>query len=514
MAQPIQPQDWQNGISNNRFLPGRYTNGLFTGSGVPIANNFDPKTGVNRASVVWDIQVSDYITDYDDRRRDGLAGTNTSGIDGWGASAYGAFQDVRFTSRIYTCGRHRSMAWRIHDEIQYTGGIGNWGDASKSSEYTNGQGLMATAQKISEAKKIWDAQVMGPDIDKYNLFAICNGHLSGRFVQADPDSIFDGEGEWVAQPGSFQGESIPPAFAPILTIEWDSSAVPQLLNNISVTWDNLNIPADNRVIIMDKRYQFKLLQAFTGNGIPATEAAYADLQNGTFTKLMGWEFNFEIPTAYWPQLYVDANGNVVHTDDGLAAYDQVLNSIDGGSNPDRILENKLAASNRMAQTNFIKRVWNNTDKQFEYVISNYPLGNPASAPYFGDKESSDAYAQGSEPDPYDNPATFPYAGYPGHGLEDPTGPVGAITRKQVIGLALYKGSAQLSQEWSEMRTEDGGTRGKFTEVVFDFKHDAWVIESKAAGILPIVDSGAGDGVFAIPVKVVEPIPEPPVVPEP
>jgi hypothetical protein len=498
MAQPIAAEVWQNGIDDNRWLPGRHSIGIFTGNGVPIANNFDPVTGINRACRVWDIQVSDYITDYDDRRLNGLAGTNTDGRDGWGASAYGVFQDIRFDSRIYAIGRHRSIAWRIFDEMQYTGGIGNWGTATKSAEYTVGQGLMKTAQMISEAKRIWDAEVLGPDIDRYNFFAIANGHLSGRFVQDNPDKIFDGEGTWVAQPGMFQGESIPPRFAPILTIEWDDHAVPQLLENISITWDNLNIPTDNRVIIIDKRYRLKLMQALVGQGVPATEAAYSDLQNGTFTRLMGWDFNFDVPTAYFPKVYVDANGNVVHSSTGTAAYDAVINSIDGGGNPDLILQNKLAASNRTMQTNYIRTVWNNTAKRFDKVITNYPLGAPAADPYFG-LSVSDTYAAGTTPDPYDDPDTFPYAGYPGHGIESPTGPIAPITRRQVIGFAVYRGSAQLSQEWSDMRTDEGNTRGKFTELVMDFKHDAWVNESKSAGILPIIDAIEDKGVFAIPV---------------
>ena len=39
MAQPIAPEVWQEGIEDNQLLPNRYTLGIFTGSGVKIANN-------------------------------------------------------------------------------------------------------------------------------------------------------------------------------------------------------------------------------------------------------------------------------------------------------------------------------------------------------------------------------------------------------------------------------------------------------------------------------------------
>jgi hypothetical protein len=53
-----------------------------------------------------------------------------------------------------------------------------------------------------------------------------------------------------------------------------------------------------------------------------------------------------------------------------------------------------------------------------------------------------------------------------------------------------------------MTTDEGKTRGKFTEMVFDVKYDAWVIEGLSHGIIPIIDAAENTGVFAIPVKVV------------
>ena len=55
-----------------------------------------------------------------------------------------------------------------------------------------------------------------------------------------------------------------------------------------------------------------------------------------------------------------------------------------------------------------------------------------------------------------------------------------------------------------MVTDQGNTRGKFTEVCVDVKYDCWVIESLSQGIIPIIDAKENTGTFAIPVQVVEP----------
>ena len=69
---------------------------------------------------------------------------------------------------------------------------------------------------------------------------------------------------------------------------------------------------------------------------------------------------------------------------------------------------------------------------------------------------------------------------------------------------LYKKAVQTSQEYSSMVTDQGNTRGKFTEACFDVKYDCWVIESLSQGIIPIIDAVENTGTFAIPVQVVEP----------
>lgn len=521
MAQVIQPEEWVQGLDDNRLLPGRYTTGLFVGN---IMGNNKSIANNPAACRVWDIQIPDYITDYDDRRLNGHANVsgatnfNADGRDGWGASAYGVFQDVRFDSRVYTMGRHRSVAFRIFDEMQYSGAIGQWGNASTSNVVTPGQALMQTAATIAKARDLWEQEILGPDIDKYNLFAVMNGHISGRWVQTNPDQVFTDDGQWVAQPGPVQGQAIPPRFAPIHCIEWDDENIPLLLQNIKVTWNNLYIPQDNRVILIDPFYEYPLLMALTGKGVPTTEAAYSDIQNGSFTRLMGWEFNFEIPSQYWPRLYVDANLNVVHSSNGQATYDQYMRSVSHAGEGMRQLMLELADSDRMNRPNYIKTTWDNQNKVFKKVVTNYPLGMPSASDYMGvpievASGTDDVNAAYSLPATY--PWTAPGSGYgldaSGTAVVDPsnpydgptgyTGPQGDITRVQVIGLALYKKAAQLSQEYSEMVTGEGGTRGKFTECCMDVKYDAWVIESLSHGIIPIIDEEPNSGEFAIPVKV-------------
>ena len=528
MAQPIAPEVWQEGINDPRFLPGRKTRGMFTGNGIKgIANN-------GEACRVWDINISDYITDYDDRRINGHKGTNTDGHDGWGASAWGVFQDVRFSSRVYTMGRHRSTALRVFDEMQYAGPIGTWGDTTKSNVITNGQALMKTAAIISKAKDLWQKEVLDPDVDKYNLFAVLSGHISGRLVGNSAqynDQIFDGNAahyKWVAQPGSEEGSALPPRFAPIHGIKWDDENVAQMLQNIKVTWNNLNIPTDNRVIYLDQFYEINLMRALTGAGIPATEAAYSDVKEGTFTRLMGWDFDFSIPENYWPKLYFDNNLNVCHgtaenpeAETGYTALgnvDKFINSIAGTEGNTKLLE-ELIAADRMSQLNFVRTTWNGT--KFVKTIRNYPLGQPWADGFYD--QSSEIVATGDAgaatgagnttlngfDSEFASPTTYPFTEPGGgYGLKQSqvavpaTGYDGTPTLQKVIGLALYRPSAQLSQEYSDMRTEDGGTRGKFTEMVFDVKYDAWVIEQYAAGILPIIKGEASSPAFGLPVSIV------------
>lgn len=520
MAQVIQPEVWQEGIDDNRLLPGRYTTGLFTGSGVKIANN-------QEACRVWDIQVTDYITDYDDRRINGLLGRpqHGNGNDGWAASAYGVFQDVRFDSRVYTMGRHRSIAMRLFDEMQYSGNIGEWGTASTSNVITNGQALMKTAQLLSRAKDIWSKQVLGPDIDKYNLFAVINGHISGRWVQTNPDQIFNEAGQWVAQPGMVQGEAIPPRFAPIHCIEWDDDNIPLMLQTIKVTWNNLFIPQENRVILIDPFYEYRLMVALTGRGIPVTEAAYSDIQNGSFTRLMGWDFRFDIPTQYWPKIHIDDNLNVVHWNGvgAVPAYDALMLSTNHSADgPDKQLMLELTDADRMNRPNFVRTVFDPTTNDFVKVVTNYPLGMPSAVDYLGVALPANYDLYGVQVDsngvhapayPWTEPgsgygldttgdtdysAVYPNIGQTG----SPFGPVAPISEAQVIGMAVYKPAAQLSQEYSEMRTAEGETRGKFTEMVMDVKYDAWVIESLSHGILPIIDVVPNETKFALPVEIV------------
>ena len=493
MAQPIAPEVWQEGIDDNRLLPGRVTAGLFQGSLAPnakIANN-------QSALRVWDMAITDYITDYDDRRLNGLAGTNTEGRDGWGASAYGVFQDVRFDSRVYTMSRHRSVAFRIFEEQQYSGEIGEWGTSTTSNVVTPGQALMNTAAIMNKTKQLWQDSVLGPDIDRYNIYCAVTGHMNGRWVQTDPDQIFNDDGQWVATPGMTQGNAIPPSFAAIHAVEWDNDNIPLMLKNVEVVWNSLRIPQDSRVIMLDPFYQYDFIAAMTGKGVVVTDSAFQMIQDGKIMRMMGWDLCFDIPSEYWPHIYVDDNLNVVHSSDGQAPFDKYVNSV-AYTDMGREFLLSMAASDRMTRPNFIRKEWNNVSHEFEYKVTNYPLGMPGASPYFGDPVEED-YENFGEPNTY--PFTEPGAGY---GLSDPTGPQGTIVRRQVIGMFLYKKAVQTSQEYSSMVTDEGRTRGKFTEMCFDVKYDCWVIESLSQGIVPIVDAKENTGTFAIPVQVVEP----------
>lgn len=505
MAQPISPEIWNKAaLTDNRLLPARYSIGIFTGKGVNIANNQD-------AYAYDDILVSDRIFDYDDRRLNGLTGPGSAevaGRDGWGASAYGPMQSVRFTRRVFTSGQHKSIAWRIFDEKQYDGKIGEFGDATKSSAYTGGEAYLSTAETINKAKKIWDAEILGPHIDKYNFFAIANGHIAGRFVQthAKEGAMFDCEGQWIASPGPYEGMSYQPEFAPIKAIEWDSLNVRPMLNAIDVAWTNLFIPQDNRVILLDKAYKDDLLSNLIGvpGTTPATDKAYDALVEGRFERFYGWDFDFSIPSQYFPKVYLDANNNVVHSSDGRAAYDAVINSIDAGEGVIK-LQSELAAAQRVRATNYFGTYFDETTKTFKQMVTNYPFSLPAGSPYLGEAVSEDN-------EDVDWGVTtvedFPWQGWPGQGIPEPTGPSGAITRRQVIGMAVYRPAAQLGEEYGYMETARGGTRGKFTELVFDMKHDAWVIPNLSHGILLIVDAEENVGTPSLKVELVDNTPEP------
>ena len=497
MAQPISPMIWNKAaIQDNRLLPARYSIGIFTGKGVNIANN-------EEAYAYDDILVSDRIFDYDDRRLNGLTGPNSpevAGRDGWGASAYGPFQTVRFTRRVFTSGQHKSIAWRVFDEKQYHGNIGEFGNATQSYAYTGGEAYMSTAETINKAKSIWDKEILGPHIDKYNFFAIANGHISGRFVQthANEGAMFDCDGQWIASPGPYEGLSFQPEFAPIKAIEWDSLNVRPMLNAIDVAWTNLFIPEDNRVILLDKAYKDDLLSNLIGvpGTTPATEKAYDALVEGRFERFYGWDFDFSIPSQYFPKVYLDANNNVVHSPDGTAAFDMVINSIQA---PDGVLklQNELSESARTRATNYIGTYFDESTKQFRNVVTNYPLSMPSSVPYYG---TPDAKFEEDVDWGVRSLNDFPWQGYPGQGIGTPTGPVGPITRRQVIGMAVYRPAAQLGEEYGAMETDRGKTRGKFTELVFDVKHDAWVIPQYSHGILLIVDSQENVGTPTIKVE--------------
>lgn len=364
-------------------------------------------------------------------------------------------------------------------------------------------------------------------MDKYILFAVLSGHMRGRLIgknQAAEDRVFTGNAEdyrWVAQPDQFQGIDMPPAFAPIHGIQWDDENVVTMLQNIKVTWNELNIPDNNRVIYMDPFYELRLMRALTGSGIPATDLAYQAVENGEFKKLMGWEFDFSIPSNYWPSLYFDENLNVCHGFNESGSYtamtaDNFINSVAGTAGDTQLLE-QLIEAGRMGRVNWVRTYWDATNGVFKKILTNYPMGNPWSEGFYGTEPvvlANDAKATVDAMFGTYNPNAWPYEGR-GVGIGLPpydstaeshtgtaTGPVGTPTLQKVIGLALYRPAGQVSQEYSEMRTDDGKTRAKCTELVFDVKYDGWAIEQLACGIIPILEGNSGQPVYGLPVSIV------------
>lgn len=86
-----------------------------------------------------------------------------------------------------------------------------------------------------------------------------------------------------------------------------------------------------------------------------------------------------------------------------------------------------------------------------------------------------------------HPEFFPQVFVDNALVVDPLGYTGkaGVTLKQVAALACYSQSAQTFDYFSERREEDGGTRFKGKEYVQDFSYDAWVIEQRSEGIVPL-----------------------------
>lgn len=529
----LTPEEWVPGFDDKdlRPTPGRKTLNMFTGSTL----KFPSEMQGGGACRVFDIVTSDYITSYWDGRINGHNTTsqtyNENGRDGWGASAWGVFQDVHITDRVYQMGRHRSTALRVFDEYQYSTNVygSDTLDATHSANIgPGGSGMLKTSELISKAKDRWCEDVLNVDMDKYILFAVLSGHMRGRLIgkdQAHEDRVFTGNAadyRWVAQPDQFQGIDMPPAFAPIHGIQWDDENVVTMLQNIKVTWNELNIPDNNRVIYMDPFYELRLMRALTGSGIPATDLAYQAVENGEFKKLMGWEFDFTIPSNYWPSLYFDSNLNVCHgfeatpgTYTAMTA-DNFINSVAGTAGDTQLLQ-QLIEANRMGRVNWVRTYWDSSNAVFKKILTNYPMGNPWSEGFYGTNPVVLADSAKATVDAMFGtykPNAWPYEGR-GVGIGLPpydstaeshtgtaTGPVGTPTLQKVIGLALYRPAGQVSQEYSEMRTDDGKTRAKCTELVFDVKYDGWAIEQLACGIIPIVQGNGGQPVYGLPVSIV------------
>lgn len=497
MAQPIRPVEYCRAVRENDpgLLPNKKTTELFRGN-----NGFQlqPDGGIVHA---WDIIISDYITDYDQGRRNGLTGENPNGNDGWGASDYGVFQTIRFVSTAFAMSRHRSLAYRFEHERNYAGPMGYYGDAEQSSYSHGGTMLLDIGAQIKDVQSRVDEEVIGPDMEHYNMAMACNGKITARVVSKPGyrDKIFDGDPDhfdWVAEPGPVTGTSLPPRFAPIQCMSLDFNNVYPALADLRTAWAACGIDYKKCVICIDPEYKLPLMQALTGDGIPILESTKTMLEKGiegdTF-ELMGFKFDFDMDQDTYPWLYVDENYNVVHSADGRAAFDKYINSYtpqEGDVNPFR---KKLIASYRTGVNNFIRTDFDPETGEFVKSLINYPLGHASNQDYYGQPTQV----------PFDNlDAARPYPWLSiGGGIGLPakdevpkgwtgmttTGPVGEIAKRKVVGLAIYPEAVALTAEYSDMVTAEGLTRGKFTEVCWDIKYDCHVLPQFSAGIVPILD---------------------------
>lgn len=86
-----------------------------------------------------------------------------------------------------------------------------------------------------------------------------------------------------------------------------------------------------------------------------------------------------------------------------------------------------------------------------------------------------------------HPEFLPKVFVDGSLVVDPLGYTGkgGVTKKQVAALACYSQSAQTFDYFSKRRSEDGGVRFDGTEYVQDMSYDAWVIEQRSEGIVPL-----------------------------
>lgn len=120
--------------------------------------------------------------------------------------------------------------------------------------------------------------------------------------------------------------------------------------------------------------------------------------------------------------------------------------------------------------NFVRTDWDEDTSTFVKKTINYPLGKIDESDYYGEPIEV----------PFENlnkHQEYP-DGNPGAGRGIPsaddvptgwtgvttTGPVAPITKRRVVGLAVYPQAVSLSQEYSNMVTDEGKTRGQFTEV--------------------------------------------------
>lgn len=354
--------------------------GMFTG------NEFS--VNVEARSVrVPDIRVDDYIVD---------AEIGRIGADHYSGSEFTAEWKNGIPPiywREYSMSRHRAFGYTVFEEQERKAPIKNLPQAylARKMQYT-----------------------VLRDHDKYLLFVIMSGHMTGKLVARtaadavgpdNPDAYRishtgnAADYKWIAEPGEDYDNQIQPSFATITAFELDSAnpldSVDELTLLFADNWFDSNFSDSDRFLLITPALELVFIKELIDAGA-GTESAWQMLRNGN--------------TSGAFSSAGQANG--------------YLGQIKGSWKIIKI------------HPEFLPKL---------YIHDTTLVVNP---------------------------------------IADTNTPDHTLT--QVVGLAAYKNAAQVYDYFSELRSEDGGTRFRGTEYVQDMSYDGWVIDQYSDGIVPLV----------------------------
>ena len=275
-------------------------------SGVWTGKEIQPNP--NRRSVmVPDIRVDDYIVDAE--------------IGRIGADHYSGSE---FTSewkngtppiewRRYSMSRHRSFGYVVFDEQARYSPIPNL-----HNEYV--------ARKMSTT--------VLRDHDKYGLFAIISGHMTGKLVpRTGADAVgpyhtdaariaHTGDArdyKWIAEPGEDYDNQIQPSFATIKGMYLDETDPLKTLDNLSIVfsdnWFDTNFQNSQRFVFVTSALELVFMNYLIEKGV-GTESAFKLLKDGDISgaeaagylgTLKGsWKL-IKVHPEWLPKVFTDSN---------------------------------------------------------------------------------------------------------------------------------------------------------------------------------------------------------------